>query len=757
MIKATVAVHRENLVLTIFGRINIKKIKSKAALGILAFNGEMNNVQLSLTFAQKYLGNSNTKHFHEGSFNTCMDSTFCKLTENDTKQSVVQIHVAKCHLFSYLKKYQLQNNVSSFIHIGQICIDVPLRPMLVHGVVYRESKVIEQNILPEIKNFVNFETDEVHNQSMNDTIDASNSGNGNVGGSNNQTAFTLSESSQTLRDASFDAQTKSNSLNFNRNKTGEFSNSSTLTSMMNRQDTLKHNAQKPRSNMLKETFLNKKSDAKYLLLNKDSKVSKSYSNNNVFKLKFKSKLDGCEIRAKLLETPCLKASYLIKNVEVNTIITDEASKVTFFLDTHCLSFQCDDEILTTSTQKSRDGSFKKNMSCTSLGPNKGSSINEPIMFQGALKMNPLDERTNFYLPSISLVGNYTSNQVQLEENSLNQENKLSLDAKKSLKSFNYVDLDFRVAPLSRELNAEVIAQYVFVTKVFIKEMNNILQAVYTSNENSNENYGAVKEQPKAQTPQFSTHTQLYYLLKLQVGKISFTGITPTNTALSLYTGNDTILKLTNKNYSAQSIANDTNQIIEQTCEFTLKPSIEAQCNISVELKTTLKPLGTTEFKHHSNEDTYSNSSNSQYSQGSFKTKQNENFSKHGTASKRNSKSDDKEWFQLAYFNTKFDLRNSVKTWDHGFDRESITITVEKPRFYLQPGSIDSAILFWLNYKSTYEYWLQQRQQFSSFLVDNDGGNVPSNNTFNNADTTGTNKGQKPTNINENVINENVKI
>ena len=219
---------------------------------------------------------------------------------------------------------------------------------------------------------------------MNDTIDASNSGNGNVGGSNNQTAFTLSESSQTLRDASFDAQTKSNSLNFNRNKTGEFSNSSTLTSMMNRQDTLKHNAQKPRSNMLKETFLNKKSDAKYLLLNKDSKVSKSYSNNNVFKLKFKSKLDGCEIRAKLLETPCLKASYLIKNVEVNTIITDEASKVTFFLDTHCLSFQCDDEILTTSTQKSRDGSFKKNMSCTSLGPNKGSSINEPIMFQGIL-------------------------------------------------------------------------------------------------------------------------------------------------------------------------------------------------------------------------------------------------------------------------------------------------------------------------------------------------------------------------------------
>lgn len=312
-----------------------------------------------------------------------MDSTFCKLTENDTKQSVVQIHVAKCHLFSYLKKYQLQNNVSSFIHIGQICIDVPLRPMLVHGVVYRESKVIEQNILPEIKNFVNFETDEIHNKSMNDTIDGNKAGNTNIGNSTNQTgAFTLSESSQTLRGSSFDGQIKSNSLSSN-NKTGEYSKSSTFTSMMNRQDTSKYNSQKPRSHMIKETFLNKKSDTKYLLLNKDNKVRKSHSNGNVFKLKFKSKLDGCEIRAKLLETPCLKASYLIKNVEVNTLITEEASKVTFFLDTHCLSFQCDDEILT-STQKSREGSFKKNMSCTSLGPNRNSSANEPITFQGIL-------------------------------------------------------------------------------------------------------------------------------------------------------------------------------------------------------------------------------------------------------------------------------------------------------------------------------------------------------------------------------------
>ena len=76
-----------------------------------------------------------------------------------------------------------------------------------------------------------------------------------------------------------------------------------------------------------------------------------------------------------------------------------------------------------------------------------------------------------------------------------------------------------------------------------------------------------------------------------------------------------------------------------------------------------------------------------------------------------------DWYQLAYFNTKFELRNAVKSINLGFDRESIIITVEKPRFYLQPGAVDCAILFWLNYKSTYEFWLQQRQQFADFLMD----------------------------------------
>lgn len=122
--------------------------------------------------------------------------------------------------------------------------------------------------------------------------------------------------------------------------------------------------------------------------------------------------------------------------------------------------------------------------------------------------------------------------------------------------------------------------------------------------------------------------------------------------------------------------------------------------------------------YQSSENESSNSS--RYSSQKSSQKSVSGSAGHGSgksSGKRNSKTEEKDWFQLAYFNTKFDLRNTVGTSDAGLDRESITITVEKPRFYLQPGSIDSAILFWLNYKSTYEYWIQQRQQFSSVLID----------------------------------------
>jgi hypothetical protein len=108
-------------------------------------------------------------------------------------RDVVQMSIGKCHLFSLLKKPEIKfNALSSFVHVGQIYIDVPLRPVLVHGVVYRESKVIEQKILPEIKNFVIFENTEAEMESMADESGRTTGGQGAANSVDSQQAKTAS-------------------------------------------------------------------------------------------------------------------------------------------------------------------------------------------------------------------------------------------------------------------------------------------------------------------------------------------------------------------------------------------------------------------------------------------------------------------------------------------------------------------------------------------------------------------------------------
>ncbi len=587
-------------------------------------------------------------------------------------RNVVQMSIARCHLFCLLKKFQIKNSVSSFVHIGQIHIDVPLRPMLIHGVVYRESKVIEQNILPEIKNFVIFETAEISNVSLNDSTDNNTSKLNNLMNTNQ-------DGDKTLRPQTHPADSDRTQSNDNAEKLTDY----------------KHKHKSKRQSMTKSSFLNRKNQDKYILMNKNRRV-------NEFIFELKSKLDGCEIRAKLLENPCLKAAYLINNIECNAIVSNDCSKLSCSMDSHCLSFQCDD--------------YEHN-------PTPKMAPKNPLAYE-MMTMNPLEERTNFYLPSVCVMGTFNYNQTDLFDSKIKKENSLAKKSMslntKEIKHINSIDFHFKVAPLSRELNAEVIAQLVFVTKVFIKEINNILQAVYSSDTDSekvNHLFNETKENSfhKHLFQTSNTSTYFYYDLKVDVGKISLTGLTPTNTSLTIYTGDHSVLNLTNSHGS--TIMNEDQSSLGNGSEYSLRPLIEAKCNISIELKTSLKLQ----------KPTVDENSESSTSRGG-----NILNVKNGDSFKKSPETDSSDWFQLAYFNTKFDLKNenSIKQFNIEPDRESITVTVEKPRFYLQPGAVDSAILFWLNYKSTYEFWLQQRQEFSSFLIDQHLSEMKTMKTFN---------------------------
>ena len=50
------------------------------------------------------------------------------------------------------------------------------------------------------------------------------------------------------------------------------------------------------------------------------------------------------------------------------------------------------------------------------------------------------------------------------------------------------------------------------------------------------------------------------------------------------------------------------------------------------------------------------------------------------------------------------------------DKEAYFIRLKKPSFYLQPGAIDKGILFWLNYKDTYDHCNVQCGAFTTTTI-----------------------------------------
>lgn len=81
-----------------------------------------------------------------------------------------------------------------------------------------------------------------------------------------------------------------------------------------------------------------------------------------------------------------------------------------------------------------------------------------------------------------------------------------------------------------------------------------------------------------------------------------------------------------------------------------------------------------------------------------------------------------EFQQVAFFKTRISLRNAFQdeltpgdvsapaapTGEPAADKEVVLITLTRPLIYLQPAAVDKAILVWLNYKNAYDYWTEQR-------------------------------------------------
>ena len=271
-----------------------------------------------------------------------------------------------------------------------------------------------------------------------------------------------------------------------------------------------------------------------------------------------------------------------------------------------------------------------------------------------------DNHVRIDFPQIRCYGNYS-----LQQDELN-------------KARGHLNLRTKIDLLKLTISADFLAQLVFVSKVIVHEINEILAKVSgfdqfrfgaeknvaksTSSKAPIMHVGSTDEESELdedddededgpeKDQQNVNRTPFTYKIDIFMKGFEVIGQTPSNTIVKCENGDKKVpivIKLTN--YDEQ------NALLLYT-----KPLINALLNIKLSLGQLL----------HS---------------GSFQ--------------------------DAAYFKTKLLLRNSFQSDDP--EKEAYFIRLTKPSFYWQPGAIDKGILFWLNYKNTYEYWNEQRGAFTT--------------------------------------------
>ncbi|CAG0914383.1 unnamed protein product [Notodromas monacha] len=232
---------------------------------------------------------------------------------------------------------------------------------------------------------------------------------------------------------------------------------------------------------------------------------------------------------------------------------------------------------------------------------------------------------------------------------------------------NYLNAEVRIGALVHNLTTDVLNHLVFVQKVFMKEVNEVLQKM-TSGNAYNANNGEKKRnvrlkhskdplskgtQPSSGVNAFSDDTSLLYLFAVKFDGIQVTATTPTSSAVRFQTGKIEV-QISNR--------------VENTGSVRL--FYHAQVHVNVALGQLI-----------------------------------------GLPASNISEAD---FQQFAFFKTQIVLRNAFQeelgpeSWQDVVGKDVILISMDKPRIFILPVAVDRAIMVWLNYRNAYEYWTEQR-------------------------------------------------
>ena len=393
-------------------------------------------------------------------------------------------------------------------------------------------------------------------------------------------------------------------------------------------------------------------------LNQDSPKSPTEDSNLIkpFVMNFNITLEKLLIGAALL--PSLEAEYSMFKVTSKGVT---GSKAKFIVDIpkHILSFNT-----------KLDG-CQDNIGETDINNGNVDDVDPENNFGDTI----LPKEASIDLPLVHVSAAYIVQ--ELEENC---EPKVGDDGS-ILSEGNYLKAEAEIGELQHTLTTDLLNHLVFVQKVFMKEVNEVVQKMSGSDkpvpifsefgEEVDETAEAIKR-------------PLLFSVAVRLREITITATTPSNSYVRFETEHLSELQLSNR------IENVIGGISDGSGHFRgvpgLKPKISTQAKIDMKLslgqiiRDQVYYEAATEYQHQ------------------------------------------------AYFKTSIQLRNAFQGEanfgdssqnDSKTEREKdvINITLSRPLIFVQPVAVDRAILFWLSYKNAYEYWTDQRLNLNKEVLE----------------------------------------
>ncbi|KAH8323336.1 hypothetical protein KR067_005364 [Drosophila pandora] len=217
-----------------------------------------------------------------------------------------------------------------------------------------------------------------------------------------------------------------------------------------------------------------------------------------------------------------------------------------------------------------------------------------------------------------------------------------------LRQGGYVNASAEIGEFERCLTTDLLNHLVFVQKVFMREINEVLQKVYGGEkpvplwtEESGDSASGVQE---------SSLKRILFSINISMKRIQLTATTPCSSAVRFETGT-LELQLSNRVKNLGDLSNR---------KLFFKAHIDFNLSLGQIIRNVIFDEAEPEFQ------------------------------------------------QYAFFHTTIGLRNAFQDELLNEDKELILLTLKRPLVYVQPIAVDKAILVWLNYKNAYEYWAEKR-------------------------------------------------